>query len=221
MERVLMSWSGGKDSAMALREILRTPGFEVVALLTTVTEDYDRVSMHGVRRSLLRKQADSVGLRLVEVKITRSATNEEYEAVMKETLCRYGQDGVRSVVFGDIFLEDLRKYREGRLAQVGMTALFPIWRRNTKELFRSFVGAGFRAVTTCVDTQVLEKGFVGRELDEEFLARLPTGVDPCGENGEFHSFVYSGPILRDRIEIRTGKKVLREGRFYFCDLMEV
>jgi len=221
MDRVLVSWSGGKDSAMALSEALRSGNYEVVALLTTVTRDYDRISMHGVRRALLKQQAESLGLKLEEVFITKDASNAEYESSMGKVLSKYKELGVSSVVFGDIFLEDLRKYREEKLSQLNMHAIFPIWKVETNELARRFMGAGFKAVTTCVDTNVLGKEFVGREINEDFLSELPGGVNPCGENGEFHSFVYDGPVFKKPIAFSLGEKVLRENRFYYCDLVEV
>jgi uncharacterized protein (TIGR00290 family) len=221
MDRVLVSWSGGKDSAMALSEALRSGNYEVVALLTTVTRDYDRISMHGVRRALLKQQAESLGLKLEEVFITKDASNAEYESSMGKVLSKYKELGVSSVVFGDIFLEDLRKYREEKLSQLNMHAIFPIWKVETKELARRFMGAGFKAVTTCVDTNVLGKEFVGREINEDFLSELPGGVNSCGENGEFHSFVYDGPVFKKSIAFNLGEKVLRENRFYYCDLVEV
>lgn len=215
-----MSWSGGKDSALALAEVRTRRSLDVVALLTTVTQDYGRVSMHGVRRTLLKAQADALGLPLVEVSITRGATNEEYETSMARTLSASKEAGVATVVFGDLFLEDLRAYREEKLRRADLRAVFPIWKSDPERLARRFIAAGFKALTTCVDTQALAREFVGREFDEAFLADLPDGVDPCGENGEFHSFVYDGPILRRAIAVRTGEKVLREGRFAFCDLVE-
>jgi uncharacterized protein (TIGR00290 family) len=221
MDRVLVSWSGGKDSAMALSEALKSGNYEVVALLTTVTRDYDRISMHGVRRALLKQQAESLGLKLEEVFITKDASNAEYESSMGKMLSKYKELGVSSVVFGDIFLEDLRKYREEKLSQLNMHAIFPIWKVETNELARRFIGTGFKAVTTCVDTNVLGKEFVGREINEDFLSELPDGVNPCGENGEFHSFVYDGPVFKKPIAFSLGEKVLREDRFYYCDLVEV
>jgi uncharacterized protein (TIGR00290 family) len=220
MERVLMSWSGGKDSALALTEIKNSGRYEIAALLTTVTKDYDRISMHGVRRSLLEQQAESLGLRLEEVFITKNASNEEYESSMRDVLSKYRESGINAVVIGDIFLEDVRKYREQKLSLLGMHGIFPIWAVETRELIARFIRAGFKAITTCVDTKVLGKEFVGRELDQAFLAELPDGVDPCGENGEYHSFVYDGPIFSRRIPITIGEKVLRENRYYFCDLIE-
>ena len=220
MNRVVMSWSGGKDGALALAQLLEDGRFEVAALLTTVTTDYDRISMHGVRRSLLEQQAASLGLPLEIVPISKNASNDEYESSMARMLQKHRDSGVTAVAFGDIFLEDLRKYREDKLKLADMSAVFPIWKRETRELARSFISRGFRAITTCVDTAALDGRFVGREIDEGFLLELPAGVDPCGENGEYHSFVYAGPIFSTPIRVVTGEKVLRDGRFLFCDLVE-
>ena len=219
MEKVLFGWSGGKDSAMALREVLRGGKYEIAALLTTVTEDYDRISMHGVRRVLLEKQASNLGLALEKVLISKSASNAEYERNMKLVLEKYRSQGVSSVVFGDIFLEDLRKYRENKLKEANFRGIFPLWKRDTRKLAEEFISAGFRAVVTCVDSKVLDGNFAGREFDGSFLADLPAGVDHCGENGEFHSFVYEGPIFREKIALSRGEVVLRDNRFYFCDLV--
>jgi uncharacterized protein (TIGR00290 family) len=193
----------------------------VVALLTSVTEDYDRISMHGVRRVLLERQAASLGYPLEIIYITKNSSNEEYEARLKEKLLQYKARGVSSVVFGDISLEDLRKYREDNLAQVGMKGVFPIWKRDTVELAHKFIDLGFKTIITCIDSNVLDKRFVGRAFDEQFLSELPAQVDPCGENGEFHSFVYDGPIFRQKIGLRKGRVVLRDNRFYFCDLVPI
>ena len=217
-EDVLFCWSGGKDSAMALHALQTVRNCRVSALLTTITEEYDRISMHGVRRALLERQAESLGLPLHAVLIPPQCINATYEARMKEALAEHFARSVRHVAFGDIFLEDLRVYREKNLAQVGMQALFPIWKRDTHELAREFVRLGFRAITVCVDPRVLNASFAGRELDASFFADLPTGVDPCGENGEFHTFVFDGPIFRTPIAFRVGEKVLRDG-FCFCDLL--
>lgn len=219
MQTVLVSWSGGKDSSLALREILADKRYKVAALLTTVTEDYDRISMHGVRRVLLEEQARSLGLPLEQILISRESSNEEYESKMGATLMRYAAAGVSTVVFGDIFLEDLRKYREKNLAQVGMQGLFPLWKRDTRELMRTFIDRGFKAVTVCVDNHALGREYVGRQIDERFAAELPAGVDICGENGEYHSFAYAGPIFRAPIPHTTGEIVLRDERFYYCDLL--
>lgn len=219
MKKVLFSWSGGKDSALALYEIMKSKNYQVAALVTTVTEDFDRISMHGVRRVLLEQQAASTGIPLEKVLISRNASNEEYEANMEKVLLKYKEMGITSVVFGDIFLEDLRKYREDKLATVSMDAVFPLWKRDTTELARSLTSLGFKAITTCVDTTQLDGEFVGREIDDSFLSDLPANVDPCGENGEYHSFVYDGPIFKKPIVCSKGETVLRESRFYYCDLL--
>jgi uncharacterized protein (TIGR00290 family) len=218
MEKALFSWSGGKDSAMALYEILAAQQYQVAALLTTVTEEYQRISMHGVRRVLLQQQAASLGLPLEEIMISKQSSNDEYESKMTEVLRRYQGQGVKSVVFGDIFLEDLKAYREKNLARLGMNGIFPIWKRETGELIRTFIQSGFKAITVCVDTQALDQGFVGRIIDEQFVSDLPKGVDVCGENGEFHSFVSEGPIFKKKIAYKPGEAVLRDKRFWYCDL---
>jgi uncharacterized protein (TIGR00290 family) len=217
-EPILFCWSGGKDSAMALHTLLQQKQFRVVALLTTVTEGYDRIAMHGVRRELLHRQADSTRLPLHEVFIPPQCVNLVYEARMEEALHFFYNQDVRTVAFGDIFLEDLRAYREKNLARVGMTALFPIWKRDTRELIQFFHRQRFRAVAACVDSKVLHASFAGRELDESFFRDLPPNADPCGENGEFHTFVFDGPIFQSPIPIRTGEVVNRDG-FVFCDLL--
>jgi uncharacterized protein (TIGR00290 family) len=217
-EPILFCWSGGKDSAMALHALLQRNDIRVAALLTTVTEGYERISMHGVRRELLEQQAKSIGLPLHEVRIPPQCGNPIYEARMEEALRLFYDRGVRKVAFGDIFLEDLRAYREKNLARIGMTALFPIWKRDTRELIRFFHQQRFRAIAACVNTKVLDRRFAGRELDQSFFRDLPPGADPCGENGEFHSFVFDGPIFQSPIPIRTGEIVNRDG-FVFCDLL--
>lgn len=214
----LFVWSGGKDSAMALYEIKKSRLYEISALLTTITEDYDRISMHGTRGELLDRQAEALAMRQEKVYITKDSSNEDYEGRMREKLTRYKDRGVLSVVFGDIFLEDLRRYREENLSKIGMNAVFPIWKRDTEELARAFVELGFKAVVTCVDTKVLDRSFAGRIFDRDFLSDLPSDIDPCGENGEFHTFVYDGPIFKEKVSYKAGETVLRDGRFYYCDL---
>ncbi len=216
-ESILFCWSGGKDSAMALHMLLQRPGIRIAALLTTVTETYDRISMHGVRRELLTQQAESIGLPLHEVRIPPQCVNPIYEARMEEALRLHYDAGVRTVAFGDIFLEDLRAYREKNLARIGMTALFPIWKRDTRELIHHFHSAGFRAIAACVDPKVLDRSFAGRELDKRFFRDLPHNIDPCGENGEFHTFVFDGPIFRNPIPVRVGEVIERDS-FIYCDL---
>jgi len=217
-EPILFCWSGGKDSALALQTLLRQNNVRIAALLTTVTEGYDRISMHGVRRELLQRQAESLHLPLHEVFIPPQCVNPIYEARMEEALRLFFNQGIRRVAFGDIFLEDLRLYREKNLARVEMQALFPIWKRDTRELIREFHAARFRSVAVCIDSKVLDPSFAGRELDASFFADLPPTVDPCGENGEFHTFVFDGPIFSRPIGFTLGEVVQRES-FIFRDLL--
>lgn len=217
-EPVLFCWSGGKDSAMALHTLRQNPAVNVAALLTTVTEGFDCISMHGVRCELLVQQAAALGLPLHEVRIPPQCVNPIYEVRMEEALRVHHLEGVRRVAFGDIFLEDLRAYREKNLARMGMQGLFPIWKRDTRDLARELVNAGFRAVAVCVDGAALDRNFAGRLLDESFFADLPEGVDPCGENGEFHTFVFDGPGFTRPVSFRMGEVIARDG-FYFCDLI--
>jgi uncharacterized protein (TIGR00290 family) len=218
LEPIVFCWSGGKDSAMALFTLLQQKEYSVASLLTTVTEGFERISMHGVRCELLRQQAQSIGLPLQEVRIPQQCTNLIYEARMEEALRLHYERGVRKVAFGDIFLEDLRIYREKNLTRMGMTALFPIWKRDTRELIQFFHAQRFRSVAACIDGKVLDRRFAGRELDQAFFEELPPEVDPCGENGEFHTFIFDGPIFRTPLSIRTGEIVERDS-FIFCDLL--
>jgi uncharacterized protein (TIGR00290 family) len=213
---ILFCWSGGKDSAMALHALAQQ-SIPIQALLTTVTETYNRISMHGVRRELLLQQAESIGIPLHEVRIPPQCVNPIYETRMEEALRIHYAAEVRSVAFGDIFLEDLRAYREKNLARVGMAALFPIWKRDTRDLIRQFHAEGFRAIAVCVDPRLLAPSFAGRELDQSFFRDLPPDVDPCGENGEFHTFVFNGPIFRHPIPFTRGEVVERDS-FVYCDL---
>jgi len=212
-----LAWSGGKDSALALRA-LRREGVDVRALLTTVTEEYERVSMHGVRRELLASQADALGIPLVEVPIPPECPNEVYGERMAAALASPPLDRLDAVAFGDLFLEDVRAYREERLGTVGKRAVFPLWRRGTAALARDFVADGFRARVVCLDPRRLDRSFAGRAYDAAFLADLPPDVDPCGENGEFHTFVHAGPLFTRLVACATGEVVERDG-FVFCDLL--
>jgi uncharacterized protein (TIGR00290 family) len=220
LEPVLFCWSGGKDSAMALHVLQQDARFHIVSLLTTVTEGFNRISMHGVRRELLLHQAQAIGIPLHEVHIPPQCGNPVYEQRMQQALQIFYNQGVRKVAFGDIFLEDLRAYREKNLARIGMTALFPIWKRDTRELVRHFHAHKFRSVTACIDPKILPRAFAGRELDAAFFEDLPPHADPCGENGEFHTFAFDGPIFRRPIPLRTGEIVERDS-FVFCDLLPV
>jgi len=217
-ERIAMCFSGGKDSALALHALQQSGTYTVEALITTVTDAYDRVSMHGVRRALVRDQAASIGIPLVEVVVPPQSSNEIYERAMGEAFDRLYEDGIRRVAFGDIFLEDLREYRERQLAASGLECLFPIWKQPTAALARSFIRDGFEAVAVCINPAVLDASFAGRAFDATFVADLPEDVDPCGENGEFHTFVWDGPILLRPIPVARGEVVERDG-FVFCDLL--
>jgi uncharacterized protein (TIGR00290 family) len=217
-QNIYMCWSGGKDSSLALYELRKEGVYNVAALLTTITEDYDRISMHGVRVALLEQQAESLGLPLLKVLIPKEATNEVYEARMRAQLEAGLRQGVDTVAFGDIFLEDLKLYREKNLAQLGMKGLFPIWKRDSAELGRTFIDLGFKAELACIDTQHLDPSFAGRAYDASLLRDLPTTVDPCGENGEFHSFAYDGPIFKHPIAHTLGE-VVRRDRYCFCDFV--
>ena len=218
--RILLSWSGGKDSALALAALRQRPEYEIVALVTTISRAHDRISMHGVRRALLEQQAVALGLPVEQVLLPEQASNAEYEATMAATLGPYVAQGVGGVAFGDIFLEDLRQYREERLALLGLRGLFPLWGRDTATLAHEAIRQGIKAVISCVDTRALDGAFAGRPFDEQFLADLPAGVDPCGEHGEFHSFVYDGPHFQRPVRWSRGAQVERDG-FRFCDLIPV
>lgn len=219
LEPIVLLWSGGKDSALALRSIQEAGRYRVDALLTTMTEEYNRISVHGVRRSLLQAQAASLGLPLKTAKIPKSCSNADYEAVMTRVFSGFGDNGIGTVAAGDIFLEDVRLYRERLLERAGMKASFPLWRRDTGELAHEFIRSGFKATVSCVDTFALDGSFAGRAFDEQFLADLPESVDPCGENGELHTFVGDGPLFRCPVALEVGEKVLRDERFCFCDLL--
>jgi uncharacterized protein (TIGR00290 family) len=218
-KRLLFAWSGGKDSALALYEIKQQPDVEVSALLTTVTEGYDRISMHGVRRKLLSEQAEALGFALEEILIPQKCSNEIYEERMRQTLEKFGREGISAAAFGDLFLQEVRAYREERMAKIGMEAVFPLWGVNTSDLARRFTQLGFRAIVVCVDTQMLGSEYAGRDYDADFISDLPAGIDPCGENGEFHTFVYDGPIFTRPVRVQTGEKLLRDHRFFYCDLL--
>ncbi len=213
-----LAWSTGKDSAFALAEARRTPDVEVVGLVTTVSEAHRRVAMHGVREELLARQAEAVGLPVVKVPIPSPCPNEVYERRMAEALAGGRAAGVTHVVFGDLFLADLRAWREARLAEVGMAAVFPLWQRETAGLARAMVDAGVSARLTCVDPRKLDRSFAGRRFDAALLADLPAGVDPCGENGEFHTFATDGPAFRTPVAVTVGEVVERDG-FVFADLL--
>ncbi|MEX0999251.1 MAG: diphthine--ammonia ligase [Thermodesulfobacteriota bacterium] len=219
--KVIFSWSGGKDSSLALHEIQKNQKCKITALITTVTADYDRVSMHGLRTNLLEEQARNLDIPLQKVLISKNASNDEYESKFNEVLLKYKETGISQVVFGDLFLEDIKKYREDLLQKVEMECVFPIWKRDTTKLAYEFIDLGFKAITVCVDSEVLGEEFAGREFNKHFLNELPEGIDPCGENGEFHTFTFDGPIFKKPIDHRLGEIVLRDERFYYCDILPV
>ena len=214
---MLLSWSSGKDSAWALH-VLRRSGADLRGLITSCNAEHDRVAMHGVRRSLLEAQAEAIGSPIECVELPFPCTNEEYETRMDATFLRAKGEGVRAVAFGDLFLEDIRDYRIEQMKRVGLEPVFPIWGKETRALAREMMGAGIRAALACVDPKQIDRALVGHDWDEALLARLPEGADPCGENGEFHTFVYDSPDFASPIPIERGEVVEREG-FVFADVV--
>ena len=206
----IFNWSGGKDSALALYKVRQAGHYDVQTLLTTVSTPCQRISMHGVRTALLERQAAALGLPCLQLLLPEMPSMATYEQLMGDTLRELQAAGATASIFGDIFLADLRQYREAKLAEVGLEAVFPLWGRPTGELIREFIGLGFRTITTCVNEQYLDRSFVGRVIDEDFLRDLPAGVDPCGENGEFHTFVFDGPLFSQPIAFEKGEVVYRE-----------
>jgi uncharacterized protein (TIGR00290 family) len=212
-EKIVFCWSGGKDSALALNRLLRAHAcggrYEVVSLLTTCNEHFQRVSMHGVRVELLEQQAASIGLPLEKIFVSQRSSNEEYQQKMSACLAAHQARGVAGCAFGDIFLEDLKRWREENLARIGMRGIFPIWKEDSRALMREFFTLGFGTVICCVNDAWLGEAAVGRVIDEEFIRTLPANVDPCGENGEFHSFAFAGPIFKEPVKFKVGEKVYR------------
>ena len=218
MKRVLLSWSSGKDSAWCLHLLRQMPDVEVGALLTTVNEEFGRVAMHAVREEILEAQAGAAGLPLWRVPLPWPCSNDEYEQRVGEAVRRAAREGFTHAAFGDLFLEDIRAYREAKLAGTGLAPLFPVWGIPTGALAREMIAGGLRARLTCVDPRVLDPSFAGREFDASLLAALPPGIDPCGENGEFHTCVYAGPMFARPLDVQSGETVTRDG-FVFTDLM--
>ena len=206
--KVIFCWSGGKDSSLALFKVLRENNYEVIALLTTLNAQFKRISMHGVCEDLLDMQASSIGIPLIKMYVSEG-TNAEYEKNMETLLLQYKAKGVTKVIFGDIFLEDLRAYRENNLAKVDLEAVFPLWKKDTKQLIIEFLALGFKTITCCVNDGYLGKDKVGAELTADFIETLPVNVDPCGENGEFHTFCYDGPLFKSPIKFNVGDKIYR------------
>ena len=216
--RALISWSSGKDCAFALHEVRRAGEFDVVGALTTVTETFERVSIHGVRQEILRAQCEAAGLAQLIVPIPYPCSNEIYEARMGETIAGAVRDGITHMIFGDLFLTDIRAYREQKLAGTGITPIFPLWDRPTPALAQAMIASGLEAYLATVDLNKLPAEFVGRKFDAQLLADLPAGVDPCGENGEFHTCVVAGPMFSRRLAVETGERVTRDG-YAYCDLV--
>ena len=218
---LLLAWSGGKDSALALQRLLGDPRWKVEGLLTTVTTEYDRISIHGVRRTILLAQAERLALPLIEARIPPQATNAIYEAAFANALdeARERTSRIDTIAFGDLYLADVRAYREQLLARCGWCGHFPLWGEDTTRLARRFSADGYRAILCCVDTQQLDAAFCGREFDAKLLDELPLSCDPCGENGEFHTCVYAGPLWREPLALERGERVLRDGRFQYVDLV--
>lgn len=231
--KAIFNWSSGKDSALALYKILKEDRFEITALLTSINEEFQRISMHGVPVSLLKKQAESLRLSLLKLELPAEPSMEEYRDLMLQTMGQCKDKGVTHSVFGDIFLEDLRKYREDQLQAIGIQAVFPLWKISTTDLIHEFLDLGFKTIVTCVNETYLDKSFAGKIIDKDFLRDLPANVDPCGENGEFHTFTFDGPIFKNPIDFEIGETVKKtyakptSGHeeenapyvFWFCDLM--
>ena len=217
MKRILLSWSSGKDSAWTLHVLRQQGEYEILGLLTTFNDVADRVAMHAVRRELVERQAAATGLPLWNVPLPWPCSNEQYERLMAESCARAVATGIEGIAFGDLFLKDVRAYRERQMKDTGLQPIFPLWGQPTRDLANEMIASGLRAKLTCVDTKKLDASFVGREFDERLLADLPDGVDPCGEKGEFHSFVYAGPMLSAAIPVSVGETVVRD-QFVFADV---
>jgi uncharacterized protein (TIGR00290 family) len=208
-EKIVFCWSGGKDSALALNRLRRENRYEIVSLLTTCNEHFQRVSMHGVRLELLDAQAEAIGLPLEKLFVSQRSSNEEYQQKMSACLLAHKARGVIACAFGDIFLEDLKRWRDENLAKIGMRGIYPIWKTDSRELIREFFTLGFGTVICCANDAYLGEDAVGRNIDEEFIRTLPAEVDPCGENGEFHSFAFAGPVFKRSVKFKVGEKVYR------------
>ncbi|NOT77144.1 MAG: diphthine--ammonia ligase [Cyclobacteriaceae bacterium] len=224
--KIYFNWSTGKDSALALHELLQNKEYSVEYLLTSVNAHYKRVSMHGLRVELLQEQIRSIGIPGGSLELSEQPTNQEYEAAMFQKVSELKADGFKYAGFGDIFLEDLKKYREEKLAALDIKPLFPLWKRDTRQLIHEFISTGFKAITVCVNAAVLDRSYVGRMVDEEFVNSLPKNIDPCGENGEFHTFCFDGPLFKFPIGFKIGEIVYRDyntaeskNGFWFCDLL--
>lgn len=233
--KAIFNWSSGKDSALALYKTLQEDQFEITSLLTSINEEFQRISMHGVHVSLLEQQAKSLGFPLIKMELPKEPSMEEYREIMSKTMSTIQSQGITHSIFGDIFLEDLRKYREDQLKSIGMNGVFPLWKIDTTDLIHEFLELGFKTVVTCVNETYLDKSFAGRIIDHDFIKDLPENVDPCGENGEFHTFTFDGPIFKNPIDFEVGETVKKtypkpqtdeneetgEYVFWFCDLISI
>ncbi|WP_245553864.1 diphthine--ammonia ligase [Cytophaga aurantiaca] len=216
LPKALFCWSGGKDSSYCLHKVLSEKQFDVVYLMTTVNDAFKRISMHGVREELLDKQIESIGIPAIKVRI-KDGTHAEYEELMRDTLLRVKAEGVTHVIFGDIFLEDLRSYREENLKKVDLLGVFPLWKMDTKALIQDFIAKQFKTITCCINDGYLEESWVGKEIDTDFVNELPAFVDPCGENGEYHTFCYDGPVFKTPITFTVGEKIYKPLEYQFDD----
>ena len=216
--QILLSWSGGKDSMLALHKLTVSQEYKVEALISHVDESTQRVSVHGIPRHLIEQQAKALGLPLSIVELPSSPSNAAYETCVATALEPYRKNGIDTVAYGDLFLEDIRQYREQMLANLGMRGHYPIWGNDTLQLAHEFINSGFKALLVCVDSSQLDAGFVGRWFDDVFLKELPSNVDPCGENGEFHTFVVDGPLLKSPVPLEIGETFVRDNRFYHCEM---
>ena len=215
LKKILFSWSGGKDSSLALYKLQKEGNYSIESLFTTLSEEYQRVNFHAIPAELLDIQAQAIGLPLDKAFITKSDNIEEYAKKLESSLLKYKNEGINTIAYGDIYLEDLRDFRINCLAQIGMDSIYPIWKTDTAENIKEFVDLGFKAILTCIDTNFLDKSFAGREIDSQFIKDLPVNVDPCGENGEFHTFVYDGPIFKYPINFKKGENVQIDNFCYF------
>lgn len=219
-EKIVVSFSGGKDCALAMNRLIKEGKWEIDSLLTTVTDDYNRTSMHGVREEFLEKQADSLGAKLRKVRIPSLCSNEIYQKKMADAVEQIKEDGIRYIMFGDIHLKDVKEYREKMLEGTGLTPIFPIWGEEPDDLINEYLAEGFRTRLTCVDSEQLDPAFVGREIDPEFIAEYPPNADICGENGEYHTFVFDGPIFSFPIKHKVGENRIADNRFYYVDIVD-
>ncbi|MCM4158013.1 diphthine--ammonia ligase [Gramella sp. AN32] len=232
MRKAFLNWSSGKDSALALYAIQQSEEFDIAMLVTSINAETNKISMHGVSIELLKSQAAQIGIPLHTLNIPTEFSKEKYDEFMRKRLLGFKSEGYTHSIFGDIFLEDLKDYRETKLKEVGLKGVFPLWKKNTKDLMETFLDSGFHAICVCTNSKYLSKDFCGRKIDRSFLNDLPENVDPCGENGEFHTFVYDGPIFKNSVSFKTGEVYKKsydslekeknwDTEFYYCELLSV